>query len=384
MRIEAMRSTATRVEATIVWEDCDRPAEIVFFETDDVFARDVAAHQDALLIGCAIPAMRYGERRIVLDGTVCPHLRQNLMMALSYLRAWFYDSSTQIVQIEVPLRKQLPDFSGTTRRTGLFFSGGIDSLATLRCNHLSYPAGHPYRTTDGILVCGFEILDHEVFVFVRRHLRLAAAAAGIRLVLVCTNLYSLFRPDDEHLVFLINQFEGAFFSAIAQLFQHCMHRVELATTLDIDHLTPNGSHPLLDYSSCALRMAVDGLTLSRFEKARLLAPWDVARRFLRVCNKTERYRPDRINCGACNKCVGTMLMFTAIGIREDMPAFRGLDLDANIVRSCLTPRAPYQQSLCRELIPALIERGRRDLAEATADRLAAFHVATTDQKAYTT
>ena len=374
MRIDRISFTPTRLEATVIWEAADRPPDTIYFEADRALVPDEAAAYDALLVGLAIPALRYGERRLSFDGPICPHLRENVSTALHYLRHWFYYDNACLPEIEAPSADPR-HFSSLGRGAGLFFSGGIDSLSTLRRNHLNYQPGHPYWATVGILVYGFEIHDPAAFAIVQRHLLSAASAAEICLVSISTNLYAIFREEDQHLDFLIRQFEGAFFGAIAHLFGPTMNRFQIASTLDVEHLRPNGSHPLLNYSSCGLTLEIDGITLSRFTKARSLSRWEVARKYLRVCNRTDRYRVGHVNCGECNKCVCAMLMFTALGTLEHIETFAGFDLNEATVLQYLTPKQPYQKALCRELIPALRARGRSDLAGAVSRSLAAFEIA---------
>ena len=82
MRISNLKSIQSRklvrVTATVNWEDCDQPAREEFIETDEEFSRDISCNPHAFLVGCIIPAMHFGEKRILLDAEICP----------SYVRAW--------------------------------------------------------------------------------------------------------------------------------------------------------------------------------------------------------------------------------------------------------------------------------------------------------
>jgi 7-cyano-7-deazaguanine synthase in queuosine biosynthesis len=59
-------------------------------------------------------------------------------------------------------------------------------------------------------------------------------------------------------------------------------------------------------------------SLSRLEKLRLVADWDVAFQNFRVCLADVE---DRLNCGKCEKCVQTITGLVAIGALDKTHAF---------------------------------------------------------------
>ena len=142
MRIENLRSekkgNRVRVAATVIWEDCDRPTQEVYFETDEVFADGLSCNPHAFLVGCIIPAMHYGEKRVIMDAEICPELRTGLITAMNWIRHWYYGPERNLVQIETKTRSNLLT-PRTTERAGFFFSGGVDAFATLRANRLTFP-----------------------------------------------------------------------------------------------------------------------------------------------------------------------------------------------------------------------------------------------------
>jgi len=137
--------------------------------------------------------------------------------------------------------------------------------------------------------------------------------------------------------------------------------VSIASTFDIPHLTPLGSHPLLDehYGSCGLRIHHDGITLSRLEKTRLVAEWSPALQNIRVCAANW----PGPNCGACRKCITTMLALEVLGKRQHAPSFPLRELSPALVRqigvSDLEQVVAYE-----ELLGPLRRLGRVDLAKA--------------------
>ena len=50
---------------------------------------DLIANPDAFVVACMAPAMRHGERRIKIDGDVCPYLKSGLETAMSLIHYWY-------------------------------------------------------------------------------------------------------------------------------------------------------------------------------------------------------------------------------------------------------------------------------------------------------
>jgi len=75
MRINDLRSEIrngrTRVVATVVWEDSDRPTHDLYFETEEEFASALSLNPHAFLVGCIVPAMHFGEKRVAIDAEIC-------------------------------------------------------------------------------------------------------------------------------------------------------------------------------------------------------------------------------------------------------------------------------------------------------------------------
>src|SRR3972149_6839418 len=78
-----------RASATVTWEDCDRPRLEIYIETDARFGNDLNGNPNAFLLGAIMPAMRHGEHRVLVEGVVCPQLRNGLVTAMQILRGWY-------------------------------------------------------------------------------------------------------------------------------------------------------------------------------------------------------------------------------------------------------------------------------------------------------
>ena len=371
------KGSRARVAATVSWEDCGRPQQELYFETTLDFAQDISCNPHAFLVGCVIPAFHYGETRIHMDAEICPELHAGLMTAMSWLRHWYYEPDRKLVRIEAKTKVDLPMSSRTPDRAGFFFSGGVDSFATLRTNRLHFPSTHPWSIQDALAVYGLELDQPEAFELMLRPLSHAAEDLGLTLIPVYTNLYLDYRQEDaaQDFNFWTYEFQGAVLAAVAHVFAPRLTVVSIGATFDMEGLGPWGSHPLLDpnYSSIDLRLRHDGVALSRFAKTKLIADWEAPLQYLRVCNRFQRYQPERLNCGRCEKCVRTMLALLALGVLGQTPVFPTQTVSADLVRRAVTIRNPFEESCYQQLIPPLVEKGHDDLVRAIEYRIAVYH-----------
>jgi hypothetical protein len=376
VRIENLRSekdgNRARVAATVTWEDCDRPTHDIYFETDEAFGDSLSCNPDAFLIGCIVPAMHYGEKRVFIDEEICPQLRTGMITVMNWFRHWYYKSEREIVEIEAKVRTSI-QHPEKKNRAGFFFSGGIDSFATLRANRINFPLEHPWSIKDGLLIYGLELDDPEAFRYVLNALSVMAKEADITLIPVYTNLYLNYRQEDaaKKFSFWSYKFQAAALSAVAHAFSRRFSVVSIASTFDIPNVTtkdgylrPYGTHPLLDhnYSSCELQILYDGVTLSRLEKTKIIGEWDLALQHLRVCNQYKRYGPEMLNCGECEKCLRTMLMLMSIDLLPKTRAFpNNNDFESSIKKIKSIP-GQYALSCYKDVITNLMIKGRYDLA----------------------
>ncbi|MCK4785577.1 MAG: hypothetical protein KAV87_17620 [Desulfobacteraceae bacterium] len=372
MRIEDLRTVQNknrvRVAATVIWEDCDRPTQEFYFETDEEFARDLSCNPHAFLVACIMPAMRHGEERLSIDAEICPELRHNLITAMRLICHWYdwYGPDRELVRIET---KGMSDgrSTPTQERAAFFFSGGIDSLATLRANRLNFPLEHPSSFKDGLVVHGIQPEIDNLFEHVMSSLSFIAKEACITLVPVSTNIRYLY----DNWAFWLDEFEGAVFSAVANALSHRITSVTIASSFNVSNLHPHGSHPLLDpqYSSSDLRIRHDDVTISRLDKTKLVADWDVALQRIRVCNRPEP--PKNLNCGKCEKCVRTMLALLALDAIDRTRSFPANDVSEELIRS-MEELDDTTYPFYPELIGPLAEIGRHDLTRAIESKIALY------------
>lgn len=379
MRVKNLRfeknGDSTKTVATVIWEDCQRPTQELYFGTTAEFADSLSCKPHAFLVACIMPALYFGEQRLSIEGEICPELKDGLVTAMNWMRYWWYKPDKTLVNIEAKASNGYPQ-PRTPERAGFLFSGGIDSLATLRYNRLNYPLEHPGSIKDGLLVCGLEIREPKVFGYVQDSLSILAKSTGVTMIPIYTNIRYL-GPEDNDVFwddFWKKVFMGAAFSAVAHVLARRLSLVSINSDHDIPNLHPFSSHPLINhnYSSTDLRIRLEGIMLSRLEKTSLLADWDIALQHLRVCNKTEIYQPDSLNCGKCEKCVRTMLSLMTLGVLEKAYAFPFQDVSEAMVNDS-EQFASNTFFFSEELVAPLAKIGRHDLARAIERKIVEYH-----------
>lgn len=362
-----------RAMADMAWEDADRENAALYFEVDEQHADGMVANPNAFLLAVVVPALRFGERRIAVDGHVCPVLLEGLGTAISMLTAWHYPARTWVPTIEVAGRR--PDLlRREAKHAGVFFSGGIDSYASVRCNMLTYPEDHPYRHRESVLVFGLEQTDPMRFADVASTLARAADALSMAFVTLATNIYTLYREEDSRagFEFWYLMYEGSALAAIAHSLTHRLTSVSISSTLSPHAsihsprtLERSGSHLMLDhcYSSSDMRFHHAGAGLTRLQKTALIAEWGVEPHLLRVCNQFRHYRASAFNCGKCSKCLMTKLAFAALGKDDMLAAFVDPEITAALVSERVHFKDAHDLDVYSELVAPLAERGYTEVAK---------------------
>ncbi|GAB4548798.1 MAG: hypothetical protein Tsb0014_43480 [Pleurocapsa sp.] len=380
MRIENLRKKTeadrVRIIAEVIWENCDRPDEDIYFETTAEFGEDLHLNPNCWLLACTLVAMRYGEERIVIDAPISPEIKDGLINAMKCLIAW-HGGDRRVIPIEAPVETEVL-FPNKPHRAAGFFSGGIDALAMIRDNHLNFAPDSPRWIKDGILVYG--ILQGEnkydrSFHNVVNAVTAMAEDAGIKLIQVSTNAYAHFRDLDPDFSFWRLEYMGSFLAAIASAFAPRFSIVSIASTHDYLNLGYWGSHPLLDplYSSSNLQIRHENAALSRLEKTKLVGEWDVALKHLRVCNEKESYQEGNYNCGNCEKCVRTMTAFLSLGLLERITTFAQKDVSQEKLLNTCYLSDSYEENCYRELIEPLASIGRHDLIDGIEQIIRRYH-----------
>lgn len=356
-----------RVQATVTWEDADKRPLRVFAETDKRFLAWVSADPNALFLACLFPAWRDGERRVFVDGSICPVLRDNLRAAMETVRSWYPDRFGDFPHVEA---RRFEVRAPSAARALSLMSCGVDSLSTLRWNQLRFAPAHP-SSTRGILSVDYRerpskrsLLEGGRFLAAAK----VASAVGIDFLPVRTNVWWL--ADDG--CFFDEVWHGALLSSAAWFFSSGFNRVYIASSYTPEHLRSWGSHPLLDPSYSGGHFATEhhGLWMSRVEKTALIADWREGMVSLRVCQNDDG---GASNCGTCEKCIRTMTALVALDRLTECPAFTSRDVTAELLRTIETYdmfATAHNAHWYAELVPLLTERGRVDLVTAIQHVLA--------------
>jgi hypothetical protein len=315
---------------------------------------------DAALAACLMPAMRSGGT-LELTDPVSPRILRTQRQFQAIQRAWslewtFGDPPLHEVEVVAPV--ELPPAPQEKGRVAAFFSGGVDSWATIIDN----PA-----VTDLIFVRGIDILpgtarQQRLADEVEARLREAAVALGLRLHVVETNLRELSDP-----LVRWETFYGCSIVAVALFLAPLFERVLIAGDSDYEVQVKFGANWMVDqlWSSEQLEIVDDGGRFSRMERLARIVDHPVVQETLRVCweNPGGAY-----NCGRCRKCLMTMSALEALGARGRFRTFPAeLDLDA---LATIEIRQSVLLTLWEDVLDATRAAGRPDLERAVGATVA--------------
>ncbi|MFO7570229.1 MAG: hypothetical protein R6W75_10570 [Smithellaceae bacterium] len=379
MKIGNMRLEKTpariRACATFTWEETPQDDFDMFFETDARFENAFDLSPEAFLLAGIYPAMRLGEKRIRIEGAICPELKEGLNVATGWMAHW-YQGNRPKIQIEAADGfHDRPSFGPRSRAQ--MMSCGIDSLFTLWQNRCQYPADHRGFIRAGFFMYGFDMgntpkaYESEAAVYerVRGVLNEIAREMNLDLIPVYTNARHLL--VDRRL--FKYQGHSASLAAVAHCFKTRFETVLIPSSGTYFNLQPWGSHPLIDpyYSSAEMRVLYDGLPYSRLEKVRQIVEWETALRHLRVCYLD----PDSAgNCGTCPKCLQAMAALLVAGKLPDAKSFPRQDLPAALMRRLRPGALQDHDGHFPELIDPLRKAGRGDLARIIQWKLLAYRL----------
>jgi hypothetical protein len=380
VRLERLRKEETpggvRVAADVVWEDAPLPAQPLQFETSQRFAGDLEARPDAFAIAALPAAVWRGERRLRVEGRLCPRLRDGLDSAMAIWSRWY--SHCRPLSIEATegfeMRAARPQ-----PRTSVFLSAGVDALALLHRNRVEVAHDRPDSIQCGITLFGVNGYDYvngqadpaRLAAFAALLDRLAPLAAREALELVPVKFDARWLLPDYAAWTAIGY--GPMIASVAHVLGSRHTRVWLASRGMGLAAAPHGSHPDVDplFSSAAVEIRVGDAYETRMEKLRRLADWEPARAILQPCHQVRLPRDGRINCGRCEKCVRTMLGLLALDRLREFTAFVEGDVRPRWIRH-IPLSGPYKLELLEQCTEPLARAGRRDLVRAIRARRRAF------------
>ena len=241
---------------------------------------------------------------IKVEGVVSPRLLDGLNRLQTLWHEW-RPKKYSLISISADSYEEAPS---NHQGLGLFtFSGGVDSTYSV-FHQLSNEAIQPLPVGAAVFVHGADIPleDKAGFEAAKRRAEKILEGTGIELIPVRTNSRLLgCNWEDSH---------GLELSACLLLLQSGFGTGVLAGWRSAAEVVyPWGSTPLTDplASTEAMRIVHDGLERNRIEKIEWLSRHPDVIRHLRVCWEGENRGE---NCGACEKCVRTLLDFWALGL----------------------------------------------------------------------
>ncbi|HJQ77240.1 MAG TPA: hypothetical protein VJ948_08255 [Acidimicrobiia bacterium] len=352
-----------KVVADVVWERRSRKPQQIAVAVQDEHAGMLGVSPNAFLVGAIWPAMYHFERRISVEGELCPYLVDNLKDAMRLVSGWYRDARPIVIEGGVAPE---PLNAPSGRYAALMFSGGLDSLASLKVNRDTHTEGDPEWFRYGIVVGpGFDAFDTSPTGAYWREMEAVAQDASLELVPVSTNVRDL-EPASH---FLSHYLNGALLATVGHTLTSAVDRLAIASSY-VDRSFPWGSHPDLDplFSSCDLIVIHDLPTTERLQKTAYIADWSVIHDRLKVCFVANRLPSGQWNCGRCEKCIRTMLTLTALGKLEKFDTFGDAQLTPDRVMENLRITASSTR-----FYPAIIEglekSGQTALADVTRTKL---------------
>lgn len=383
MKIENIQqktqNNRARIQAMVTWEDCDFPSQEIYFETTKEYAHYLSPSTDAFLVGNIIRAMHFGEKRLKIDGEICPELKQNLITAMALISHWF--DSEELVCIEAKTSSQ--PLKQTSPRAALFLSGGVDSLSVFRANRLNFPLEHPQSIKDCIVIYGDDMgrgknytRDLKLYEHRLERLKKIAINAKANLIPLYTNIKTISGKKGVN----GNKLLGADLAAIGHALSNQLNIINISSSSHIPYLKPLGCHPLLGiyYSSSNLRVKHEEITLSRFEKTKLLADWNTGLDNIKVCllpvmKSRSNLDFNKFNCGRCEKCIRTMTALVALDKLKQSRAFAEDDVAPQLLQKVFI-KDEYQKYCYQELITPLKKVGRDDLVIIIQNLIYKYHL----------
>ena len=263
------------------------------------------ANTSTFLSAALLPCMELG-LDCTIDGVVSARLLESVGKIQDIFSAW--DSRFHRIRVTGTGGSELSTESNK-RRSGSFFSGGIDSLYTLY--------RHRDEIDDLILIHGFDVdlEDHALRKQVSGRVREFASNTGKSLIEVETNVGIFLR---KYVGWSFGH--GPALTAVGHLLAPRLRRIFIPATHTLADEVAWGSHPLVDplWSSEMLEFIHDGDDVTRVQKTEAVVGWPDAMNCLRVCWKNSG---GAYNCGRCAKCMRTMVTLQMLGAHESLAVF---------------------------------------------------------------
>ncbi|MBI9043696.1 MAG: hypothetical protein JEZ06_04375 [Anaerolineaceae bacterium] len=276
--------------------------DYLWYRLPEEYSEYLNPQSDAFLAASLLGAMHFGED-IEVQGSTSPQLAYNLE-EYQYLARFNFPKLLKPVSVKY---EQLSTINRKANFVGTSFSGGVDSLFTLKSHLPDFQNNPDYQITHAVFIRGFDILPHEsgyydslFYQYEKQLINL-----GIKLIEVETNIVSL-----THQRLNFSNFYGPQIVSAALILSGLFQRYFIPSSGDYELLRTASStaNPLMDrlLTNGATQIIHHGSTHTRSEKIEAIADWKTAQKLLWVCLEANS-KEATWNCSRCEKCMRTMI-----------------------------------------------------------------------------
>lgn len=321
-------------------------SETLWFQVPEAYETEITQDHDPFILATLMLAMERADK-IHVHGSLSPSLLKNLEEFQQVWHCWLPNRYHLVEMLADTECESKPP--PAPREVICAFSGGVDSAFTAWRHAKGLCGRRREPLTAGLLVQGFVDIPldkpHE-FAIALDGAKQMLQSIGLETRTVATNFTSLDMDwEYSHVTgaaACLHLFEGRFAAGL-------LGSGEPYQKFPI----PWGSNPISDplLSSETFPLITDGLAFTREEKMRTIVDWPEALAYLRVCWQVPGF--DR-NCGHCEKCIRTKLLFMGLGIEN--PACLPEPISDDEIRNLSGLNAP--QLVEMELIYNSFKAGR--------------------------
>lgn len=262
------------------------------------------------MVAALLPVAMLLHRPLYVEGRLCTRFLSGCRQIIRLYSQW----DVRLHPIEISGAGPRSGVNGG-QFNGVFFTGGVDSFYTLlrnlereqgdsRISHLVFIRGYADSPLDQV----------QLFENLAVQLRKVADAYDLKLILAETNLKAFTPPPASSW----DWNAGSQLASVGLCLERGLRRIYIPAGDTYSTVSPWGSHPLVDplWSTKSLEVRHDGCEAFRSQKLEwYIARSPVALKNLRVCGYD---LTGKHNCGACEKCLRTMIGLAALGV--DIPA----------------------------------------------------------------
>jgi len=275
---------------------------------------------DNYLIAIIFEAMTE-KRDIIVEGSVSKQLLINIREYIECWVKWLPDSLS-IINIKA---KDIRINKTINENCICAYSGGVDASFSVWKSYKNQERFDTYTIKSCAFIHGMDIYldDQKSFDKAFATAQQTLAELNIDLIPIKTNFRQLMKANWEY------NHACAMISSLSVLKKNLGICI-LGSSEPYDQLViPWGSNPITDHllSSDDFKVVHDGAAYNRIEKSEYILDWEKGVRNLRVCWEGNH---QGANCGLCEKCLRTKLIFTALKSNFMPDFYSNLKLARNI------------------------------------------------------